>query len=503
MMRWSGKHSKDEADTHLLMNGGKLLVPNQDLPLFYAEFARSVLRGETNFLCEKRSAERLRLCVDLDLYATEACTHERMCALLSIAAGVSRDFFGDSGKCLDIVVLASDPHPDEKNGIKCVKTGIHLVWESLTVELRAAGIFRDALVQCYELSTLDVPIGGWGIAIDSAICKHGILRMLYTHKYSDCNSCRNKKALRVSCQTCLTTGKIDIKRPYTLKAVWIQTTKTLEPVPSATTVASIADHLARASIRTDEAAVSMNATMPAWFENSMFLPIELSKNGDARKNRTRRAELLQEGHGSVDGLLQKEPIGGELLKKIEKYIRRVSRNELLNKAYIDVGITQAFYALDRELIIAKADSSFCMNTRNEHRSNTIYFELRRRGAECRQKCFCRCDTQVGRRHGLCSRFQSHPVIIAQSDFAAFFPQHTQQQNVTDTSSQAGSHTTQSAAVGIDAFLAQPNDAVVVGSGCSALRVIKNSRPSIEYLLAGREVRPRTRAPEPVPLIDTE
>lgn len=423
MAPWIVRRGTEEA-SHLLMDGGSLFVATQDIPLFHEAFAKSVLRNELNYICERKSNERMRLFVDFDIYAPLAYTTDQITKLLSIASGVGRDFFSDSEKCLDILVLASEPREDIRDGTKCIKTGIHLVWESLTVEVRTASIFRDALVQKYELSALDVPLGGWAKAVDAAVTKHGILRTLYSHKLGNCPTCNNKKAQSKSCTVCMTKGKVDINVPYFLKAMWIQTTNKLENIPTAKTVAAIADHLTRASIRTDDVVISHNAALPAWFENSMFLPSTLTEPGNAslsKEQRLNRAELLTEGQDVFENILQKEPIHAELRNKIELYIRRISRQELLNLAYRDVRITSAFYAMDREFIFAKSDSSYCMNTRNEHRSNTVYFELKRGSGECRQKCFCRCATIVGRRSGLCSKFQSHPVIIVHKDLKVFFP----------------------------------------------------------------------------------
>lgn len=413
MHKKSGSHEP----THLLMDGGTLVVEADQVSDFMNAMAASVLQGQVNFLCEKRSAERLRLCVDVDIYTLQPYGSDRLLDVIRIAAGVAYDLFSNAMRCLDVLVSAADPFETEKNGVTCVKTGVHLVWEHLPVDVRTAGIFRDALVQRLELSTLDAPIGGWAVAIDSAIAKHGILRMLYAHKLADCAKCHNKKADRESCVACLGKGRIDIGRPYRMCGVFIKAENRLELMPPARTQLAIVEQLMRATIHTLDAPISINMILPTWFEDPL-LPFA-AKGRVSKRSRRELATTMMEGQDTLDALLDKEAASDTIARKIEAYVRGVARRELISVEYKDVGITQAMYAHDKSVIYAKTDSCYCLNTRNEHKSNTIYFELKRCG-EMRQKCFCRCDTTIGRRHGLCSAFKSHPVNIPDRLLDALF-----------------------------------------------------------------------------------
>jgi len=49
-------------------------------------------------------------------------------------------------------------------------------------------------------------------------------------------------------------------------------------------------------------------------------------------------------------------------------------------------------------------SSYCMNIGRNHNSNTVYFVFKADGMV--QRCNCTCDTLVGRRYGLCKKYQS-------------------------------------------------------------------------------------------------
>lgn len=421
MRAYMKKQGNGEVATHVLMNGGSLLVQKHELPGFYKSLAQSIARGEPNFVCEQRNADRLKLCIDIDIYSNRAYSEEECESIAHVASMTARDLFSESiaDEKLDMLVCTTDAHDDVKDGTACIKTGLHLVWEYLTVDVRTAGIYRDALVQRLELTSQEPPIGGWSIAIDSAIVKHGILRMLYNHKCIDCTKCRNKKMAKESCDVCMTTGKIDVQRAYTIRSV-VHVDQSVEHVHAhPSDVDNVASHLARASIRTDEPAICCNTILPSWFEHPM-IPYTTSNRPASKRARKALAATLTEGNDTFDGYLDKEPLCSALQKKIQAFIQCVARRDLIDKAYTDVGITSAFYVLKQSIIFAKTDSCFCINIKNEHKSNTVYFELKRCG-EMRQKCFCRCDTTMGRRQGLCSAFHSHPVNIPKKYMDAFFP----------------------------------------------------------------------------------
>jgi hypothetical protein len=54
-------------------------------------------------------------------------------------------------------------------------------------------------------------------------------------------------------------------------------------------------------------------------------------------------------------------------------------------------------------------AGYCMNLRNDHNSNNVYFVITKDGL--RQKCFCRCDTLERRASGKCKDFVSKPFPL--------------------------------------------------------------------------------------------
>lgn len=66
----------------------------------------------------------------------------------------------------------------------------------------------------------------------------------------------------------------------------------------------------------------------------------------------------------------------------------------------------------------RSTSRWCGNIGRAHNSNNVYFQLTRAGV-C-QRCYCRCDTTEGRRHGLCKDYSSAVWPVPERVIDAFF-----------------------------------------------------------------------------------
>jgi hypothetical protein len=63
-------------------------------------------------------------------------------------------------------------------------------------------------------------------------------------------------------------------------------------------------------------------------------------------------------------------------------------------------------------------SRWCGNLGRQHRSNTVYFVVTRKGVH--QRCYCRCDTLEGRKYGLCKDYHSDTWPVPAAALAALF-----------------------------------------------------------------------------------
>ena len=74
------------------------------------------------------------------------------------------------------------------------------------------------------------------------------------------------------------------------------------------------------------------------------------------------------------------------------------------KDYTIKDIKRIFYSENESVYILCSQSKYCTNIGKNHNSEHIYFKLNKDGI-C-QKCFCRCDTMDGRKHGYCKDYES-------------------------------------------------------------------------------------------------
>ena len=74
------------------------------------------------------------------------------------------------------------------------------------------------------------------------------------------------------------------------------------------------------------------------------------------------------------------------------------------KDYNTKDIKRVFYSENESVYILCSQSKYCTNIGKNHNSEHIYFKLNKEGI-C-QKCFCKCDTLNGRKHGYCKDYSS-------------------------------------------------------------------------------------------------
>lgn len=83
-----------------------------------------------------------------------------------------------------------------------------------------------------------------------------------------------------------------------------------------------------------------------------------------------------------------------------------------------VGVVSLGASPDQRTFMLRSTSRWCANLGRAHNSNNVYFQLTRAGV-C-QRCYCRCDTTEGRRHGLCKDFSSAVWPVPERVTDAFF-----------------------------------------------------------------------------------
>ena len=152
--------------THLLLDGGKLDVPDAQHSLFLGDYANAVARGEMLFVVEARTPI-FRLFVDFDFKPPPA--PDIIAAAIMSACSVAAYYFDTQSRA---VVLRKDVDAREK-------IGVHLTWDAIFANAATANAFRNHLVGTLEAAC---PAVAWRDVVDAAVYSGSGLRMPWSSK---------------------------------------------------------------------------------------------------------------------------------------------------------------------------------------------------------------------------------------------------------------------------------------------------------------------------------
>lgn len=159
--KWRSK--APQAPTHVLMDGGQLHVPDEDLDPFWGSYLADLADGKKLYVVEQKT-ERFKFFVDVDFKSERQLTDEDalvLCRKIHESVG--------AGRCL--VARAPVRMVDS-----LFKSGMHLHWPELVVTKTQALSLRTRILMC-------LPEGDhWAQVIDSSVYGGSGLRCLWSHK---------------------------------------------------------------------------------------------------------------------------------------------------------------------------------------------------------------------------------------------------------------------------------------------------------------------------------
>ena len=149
--------------THVLMDGGILQVPFEQLDEFYTECVHAVRIGKKIYVVEQKS-DVFKFFVDLDYKGPEALPDDAVLELTAIMHSVVQ-----KGRCL---IARAEPRIVDTQ----VKTGVHIHWPDVFVTKSEALALRTRIL-------LELPEDPeWSQRIDASVYGGSGLRMLWSHK---------------------------------------------------------------------------------------------------------------------------------------------------------------------------------------------------------------------------------------------------------------------------------------------------------------------------------
>ena len=149
--------------THVLMDGGILQVPFEQLDEFYVECVHAVRLGKKIYVVEQKT-DVFKFFVDLDYKGPEALPDDVILNLVEVMHSVVQ-----KGRCL---IARAEPRDVDNQ----VKTGVHIHWPDVFVTKSEALALRTRIL----LELPDDP--EWSQRIDASVYGGSGLRMLWSHK---------------------------------------------------------------------------------------------------------------------------------------------------------------------------------------------------------------------------------------------------------------------------------------------------------------------------------
>ena len=376
--------------THLLMDGqygGKLRVPDELMPEFYAAYGEDVEAGLYPCVVELRSPV-FKLHYDVDI--KRDLSDEELRAIARVVYDASCLYFAaDPPPC----VVCSSVRDGRRAG-----SSLHLVFPhgAAVDEARALAIRAGVLSRCGEL------LGHLGLdfnqVIDPCVFGHSGFRMVYSDKCRSCEQCRGRKDAAPFCPDCHRQGKIMERRVYT---PWLVLPEDGHDELRWGILSNKSCAVKRCAIR-----MPLGATVSASYGAPAAAPEPCY----------RRSSGIHEPGPA-------EPPGARLLAPVslDASARRLLEDEVrrFHPMYSGVDVREVRANARRRSYVVKIcgpGSRYCSNKRGEHASNSAYFVATRDGLS--QRCYSRKPEERG--EGLCAHYSSSLRPLSDELRAALF-----------------------------------------------------------------------------------
>ena len=204
------KRGQDREYTHLLLDGGKLHIPRELYTNFYNVLAMDICQGNRNCISENRT-EIFRFLADIDYIDEQPLTNDEI-EIIAKKIQTSLEFFLRNDLSVyerKIIVCTTGEYKTvTDHGYELKKTGIHIIWPNVYVDVLHAKYLRSVIIQYLsQHHTLRPSYNPWEDVIDYAVYSSSGLRMKGSSKKIKCPLCKNKKDKVEYCEVCYGEGK--------------------------------------------------------------------------------------------------------------------------------------------------------------------------------------------------------------------------------------------------------------------------------------------------------
>jgi hypothetical protein len=363
----------NEKPSHLLLNGYKLYVKNDNMHIFEKKYAEAIDNNEKLYIVECKK-EIFKLFFDLDfLLADENMDNAIFMDFIKIINDVIYDFYERYYDCIvttaDIKkikkICKNEENPENIDSKELIKKGFHLHFPDININKKTAlEIRKTCISKLSEFKNL------FQNSINDIVDEH-----VFTT--SGLRLTGSRKGHFVS----QTKEFVDEGRPYTLYLT-LRDGEVDEEMKNELKNNTLL-LINKTSIITSEDFITN-------IKNNPNLQWDDCLDDDNDNNFT-------ENSGSLKRLSREDVRYIEIIRFFSIYI----------KDYTIKDIKRIFYSENESVYILCSLSKYCTNIGKNHNSEHIYFKLNKDGI-C-QKCFCKCDTMKGRKHGFCKDYSSTAI----------------------------------------------------------------------------------------------
>jgi len=359
------KERKSKA-THFLLDGGIWEIPKG----FYLEFLKilsmDLQNGEKHYITELRTP-LFRFICDLDFYDTSEIVNIE--SYVTPIQEIINEFFGES--C--VIICSTDTKQVKINEIEHTKTGFHLIWPKLWVNVNTAKTLRILFIEKLTSIFGERPeFNSWSEVVDLAVYEDNGLRMVGCRKIGFCKGCKNKKESRETCLICNGTGKLDEGRVYKPKCVLNGQTDYFKTISTDYYVLLLETSIYNYA----------NVSETKLQKDLPILNLTKKKQSSKKEKETKDSE---------------DP----LVAKVENFIKKnFKQSKIKIKKLVK----------SENIYFAEPDDNFCMNVNRNHTSSGVYFQIKPSGVS--QRCYCKKESTDGRLNGPCTTFCSKEISIS-------------------------------------------------------------------------------------------
>ena len=434
--RW-GKHfyvygNDDREVTHLCLDGGKISVPFESVPFLHRKVGADISKGIRNYLVERRTPV-FKFHADLDIFEPTVKDYAGTIAWIKDdMLNVLRQFYPQLAtsnfKELTALVCTTEAKLGvEKYGTVYDKVGIHLLFPWLLVDTDSSMMLRSAFIQYFTAKYEERQDGynEWADVFDKTVYVSNGLRMVGCGKMERCKVCKGQYNEDGHCDDglCDGKGKYDVGRVYKIQTVingdGTENDELLEEL--------LEDEICMTnvcSIRCNPEIIKKEhmpkQTYPEWFDNTKDFEPKRGMNSGSGSSKSKRVVRVKEQDFKsfavcLSGSRVRLADTDKRVNKIKQWIKNDKIHDLFKvpDAYrksVVQDVIMCTPTLEDRYYLVNIDSHYCLNLKNEHKSNGVYLIINEEGMF--QKCFCRCNTTDGRISGLkCEQFTSESFQI--------------------------------------------------------------------------------------------